>query len=199
MASQSGRVDSGTDPFGPNRNEFLIALKPYNTWAPGRLKRHLVEDLSAELRREIPGSDFNFTQPIIDMVTEAVTGSSADLAVIITGPDLVQLRALSQQTLELLKRVRGAADTAIEQEADQAQMRIELKREALARYALNVADISDLIEMAVGGKAVSAKFEGARKFDITVRYTPRRAPDAPALGAILVHTPKAAACRSRSC
>ena len=189
VSSQSGRVDSGTDPFGPNRNELFVGLTPYSTWPKGKDKRQLVEELSAKLRDQIPGADFNFTQPIIDMVTESVTGSSADLAVIVSGPDLVRLRELGSQTLTLMRGIRGSADTAIEQEADQPQMRIEIDRAALARYALNVADVQDLIELAIGGKAVSTKFEGERKFDITVRYVPEARADQRALGNILVHTP----------
>jgi cobalt-zinc-cadmium resistance protein CzcA len=188
-SSQSGRVDSGTDPFGPNRNELFVGLTPYSTWPAGKDKRQLVEELSARLHNQIPGADFNFTQPIIDMVTEAVTGSSADLAVIVSGPDLGRLRELGGRTLALVRGIEGSADTAIEQEADQPQMRIEIDRAALARYALNVADVQDLIELAVGGKAVSTKFEGERKFDITVRYIPEARADKGALGSILVHTP----------
>lgn len=192
VSSQSGRVDSGTDPFGPNRNELLVALNPYSSWPRGKHKRDLVEELEARLRGNIPGADFNFTQPIIDMVTEAVTGSSADLAVIIGGPDLGVLRRLATQTLSIVKQIPGAADTAIEQEADQPQLRIDVDREALARHGLNVEDVQNLIELAVGGKGVSVLLEGERKFDITVRYIPSARADASALGNILVRTPEGA-------
>jgi cobalt-zinc-cadmium resistance protein CzcA len=192
VASQSGRVDSGTDPFGPNRNELLVALNPYSTWPSGKTKKDLVEELSARLHARIPGADLNFTQPIIDMVTEAVTGSSADLAVIISGPDLKTLRELAGRTLAVVRTIPGAADTAIEQEADQPQLRIELDRQALARYGLNVEDVQELIELAIGGKQVTSLLEGERKFDVTVRYIPAaRASDA-ALAGILVHAPDGA-------
>src|SRR5215831_18118563 len=102
VTSQTGRNDDGTDPYGPNRNEFFVALTPYDTWH-GKTKAQLVEELSARLRSQIPGGFFSFTQPIIDNVTEAVTGSPADLAVIITGPDLAQLRRLARETLAVLK------------------------------------------------------------------------------------------------
>src|SRR5262249_13449435 len=128
VASQTGRNDSGTDPFGPNRNELLVDLRPYDTWPAGRTKRALVDELSHRLTANIPGAAFNFTHPIVDTATEIGTGSSADLAVIISGPDLGELRALAGQTLDLLKGVRGAADTSIEQEADQAQLRIVIDR-----------------------------------------------------------------------
>jgi cobalt-zinc-cadmium resistance protein CzcA len=190
VASQSGRVDSGTDPFGPNRNELLVTLNPYDTWPRGKTKRALVEELSRRLHEQIPGADFNFTQPIIDMVTEAVTGSSADLAVILTGPDLLTLRTLAEQCLDIVRTIPGAADTAIEQEADQPQVRIDVDRNALARYALNVEDVQDLIEMAIGGKNVGSLIEGERRFDITVRYVPGARADNIALGNILVRTPE---------
>ena len=96
IGSQTGRNDSGTDPFGPNRNEFLITLKPYDTWPSGVSKADLIDQLRKKLSEQIPGVALNFTQPIIDTVTESVTGSSADLAVIISGPDLGQLRELAR-------------------------------------------------------------------------------------------------------
>ena len=136
VSSQTGRNDSGTDPFGPNRNEFLITLNPYDTWAPGRTKADLVDDLRSELTRQIPAVALNFTQPIIDTVTESVTGSSADLAVIISGPDLGELRRLGEETLAMVRKVPGATDSAIEQEADQAGLRIQIDRAKIARYGL---------------------------------------------------------------
>ena len=99
VSSQTGRNDSGTDPYGPNRNELFVSLKPYDTWASGWTKAQLVEAFSKRLEAEVPGGFFSFTQPIIDNVTEAVTGSPADLAVIITGPDLKILRTLASEGL----------------------------------------------------------------------------------------------------
>jgi cobalt-zinc-cadmium resistance protein CzcA len=147
-----------------------------------------VEAFSRTLRAAIPGAFFSFTQPIIDNVTEAVTGSPADLAVIISGPDLGKLRRLANQALEVIKNIRGAADYAIEQEADQAQLRIQIDRQAVARYGINVRDVQDVIELAIGGRAVSTLFEGERRFDITVRYTPEARVDLSAIGGILIPT-----------
>ena len=186
--SQTGRNDDGTDPYGPNRNEFLVALTPYESWARGRTKTALVEELSARLRRAIPGGFFSFTQPIIDNVTEAVTGSPADLAVIITGPDLLELRRLGNNTLNVLRTVRGAADTGIEQEEDQAQLRIAIDRQALARYGVNVRDVQEVVELAIGGRTVSTFFDGERRFDITVRYVPEARSDPSTIGDILIAT-----------
>ena len=187
VSSQTGRNDSGTDPFGPNRNEMLVALKPYDEWR-GKNKAKLVDELSKRLQAHIPGATLNFTQPIIDTVTESVTGSSADLAVIIVGNDLSELRRLAAKTLEVVRAVPGAADTAIEQESDQAQLRILIDRQKLARYGINVEDVDNLIELAIGGKPATTMFEGERRFDITVRYVPEARTDITDLGNILVHT-----------
>src|SRR5215468_1273305 len=188
VSSQTGRNDSGTDPFGPNRNELLVTLKPYSTWRSGRTKHQLVADLRYEMNREIPGIVLNFTQPIIDTATEMITGSSADLAVIISGPDLVKLRHLAEHTLQMVQTVRGAADTSIEQEADQPGLRIQIDRAQLARYGLNVEDLSRIIESAVGGAAIGSVFEDSRHFDIAVRYAPEWRSDTGKLNEILVRT-----------
>ncbi len=188
VSSQTGRNDSGTDPFGPNRNELLVTLKPYSTWPSGRTKQQLVAELRGEMNEEIPGIVLNFTQPIIDTATEMITGSSADLAVIISGPDLDQLRKLAEQTLTMVQTIHGSADTSVEQEADQPGLRIQLDRAQLARYGLNVEDLSRIIESAVGGAAVGSVFEGDRHFDIAVRYAPEWRSDISELDHILVRT-----------
>lgn len=186
VATQTGRNDSGTDPFGPNRIELLITLNPYETWG-GKTKAQLVEELNQRLRTNIPGVALNFTQPIIDMVTESVTGSSADLAVILVGPDLNELRQMAEKTLDVIRAVPGAADSAIEQEADQSQLRILIKRAQIARYGINVEDVQQLIELAVGGRVISTLYEGERRFDIAARYSPEARTDIAALSSILVH------------
>ena len=188
VTSQTGRNDDGTDPYGPNRNEFFVALTPYDTWSRGKRKSDLIDELNTRLSNAVPGAFFSFTQPIIDNVTEAVTGSPADLAVIITGPDLHTLRRLGNETLAVLRRVPGAADIGVEQEDDQAQLRIRIDRQSVARYGINVRDVQDVIELAIGGRTVSTFFEGERRFDITVRYVPEARTDPSAIGTILVGT-----------
>ena len=186
VTSQTGRNDSGTDPFGPNRNELLLNLHPYDTWRSGRTKGQLVEELRRRLRDTIPDVTLNFTQPIIDSATEIATGSSADLAVIISGADLNQLRTLAEQTLRLLRDVQGAVDTSIEQERDQAQLRITINRYQVARYGINVGDVQDVIDLAIGGSPITAVFEGDRHFDIVVRFIPEARADPASIGNLLI-------------
>ena len=188
VASQAGRNDAGTDPFGPNRIEFLVTLKPYAEWPAGRTKAMLVEDLARLFADQAPGATYNITQPIIDTVTEAVTGSSADLAILFTGPDLDTLRRLAAQTLGIVRQVRGAADSSIEQEDRQPQLMIEMNRPAMARYGVRVRDLQELIELAIGGRSVSTLYDGERRFDITVRYVPEARADAGAIAGMLVAT-----------
>jgi heavy metal efflux system protein len=188
VSSQTGRNDSGTDPYGPNRNEFFISLTPYDIWPNGMNKAKLIEELSRKLNGEIPGAAFSFTQPIIDNVTESVTGSAADLAIIIRGPDLATLRANAERALAIVRQVPGAADSAIEQEGNQAQLRIRIDRQEVARYGINVRDVQDVIEMAIGGRAAGTMFEGERRFDITVRYVPEARTNITAIGNVLVST-----------
>ena len=188
VASQTGRNDSGTDPFGPNRNELLVDLAPYDTWPSGRTKAGLVDELARRLTTTIPGAAFNFTQPIIDTATEIVTGSSADLAVIISGSDLRELRRLAGQTLGILGPMRGAADTSIEQEADQPQLRIAIDRPRVARYGINVGDVQDVIDLALGGAPIGGVFEGERRFDIAARFTPESRGSPGAIAELLIPT-----------
>ena len=189
VMSQTGRNDSGMDPFGPNRNEFLVQPYPYTKWPAGKTKSALVNELTQRLNSHIPGASFNITQPIIDTSTEIATGSSADLAIIISGPDLSVLRRLANQIVGIVKGIEGTADTSIEQEADQGQLRIAVDRGMLARYGLNISDVQDVIELAVGGRAVGAVFEGERRFDVTVRFAPDARADPTAIATILVPTP----------
>jgi cobalt-zinc-cadmium resistance protein CzcA len=186
VSSQTGRNDSGTDPYGPNRNEFFVALKPYDTWPAGKTKGDLIEEMAKRLRTVFPGAAFSFTQPIIDNVTESVTGSAADLAVILMGPDLTRLRASAKEILAVVEKVPGAADAAIEQEAEQAQLRIQIIREAVARYGLSIRDVQDVIELALGGQAVSVVFDGERRFDIVVRYVPEARKSPSDIGKVMV-------------
>src|SRR5262245_65351905 len=92
------------------------------------------------------------------------------------------------QTLAILRRTPGAADTSIEQEDEQAQLRISVKRDEVARYGINVSDVQDVIELAIGGRAVCGVFEGERKFDLALRYAPEARADAEAIGRILILT-----------
>ena len=125
---QSGRNDSGTDPFPPSRMELMVIPKPRANWTRFHTKQELVAALGSRLREEFPTTRFNFTQPIIDSVTEDTNGTSANLAVEFSGPDTGVLLRLGRKTIDLLRKVPGAVDVSIEQEGPQPQLVIEPDR-----------------------------------------------------------------------
>jgi len=169
VTAQAGRNDSGTDPFAPSRLEMMVGLKPYDQWALGS-KRELIDKLGERLRQDFPTTRFNFTQPIIDSVTEDTNGTSANLAVEFSGPDIDILRKLGRQTIEVLRQVPGAVDVNIEQEGPQPQLVIEPDRARCARYNVHIGDVNQLINTALGGEPIGTLYEGERRFDIVTRF-----------------------------
>lgn len=197
VVSQLGRNDDGTDPYGPNRTEMLVGLKPYNTWKSGRVKADLLREIKDRLEKNIPGAVIAFSQPILDNVTEAVTGSVADLAVIITGDDLKLMRAKADTILNIVKSIPGASEFGIEQEGNQAQLSIIVNRDAAARFGIAVADVQNVIEMAIGGKSVSTLYEGERRFDIVIRYPERVRSTVTDIGNLMLTSPSGQLVRLR--
>lgn len=173
IITQTGRNDDGTDPFPANRNEILIGLKDYNLWADTITKTDLVNIIQSDLEREFPGVRFSSGQPIIDQVMEIVTGSAADLAVSIVGDDLVLMRSKADSIVDIIESMEGSESVYIEQEGAQEQLSINIDRQAAARYGINVADVQNMIEAAIGGKVVSTMYDEAKRYDIVIRYLPQ--------------------------
>jgi cobalt-zinc-cadmium resistance protein CzcA len=167
---QSGRNDSGTDPFPPSRMEIMIGPRPREEWVEVKSKQELVEAIGARLREEFPTSKFNFTQPIIDSVTEDTNGTSANLAVEFAGRDSDVLLGLARKTVALLRRVPGAVDVSIEQEGPQPQLVIRPDRALAARYKVRMDDVTQLVDTALGGDPVGTIYEGEQRFDIVVKF-----------------------------
>lgn len=173
VITQTGRNDDGTDPFPTNRNEILIGLKDYHLWTDTISKNELVQKITTDLEREMPGASFNTGQPIIDQVMEIVTGSAADLAVSVVGDDLVMMRSKVDSIAEIVRDMEGSEGVDIEQEGAQDQLTININRKQAARYGINVSDIQYMIEAAVGGKNISVLYDGAKRYDIVIRYLPQ--------------------------
>lgn len=173
VITQTGRNDDGTDPFPANRNEILIGLKDYYLWRDTITKNELVNSMLYDLEREFPSVEFSSGQPIIDQVMEIVNGSAADLAVSIVGDDLVMMRRKADSIATIVKSMEGSGGVNIEQEGTQDQLAIDINRENAARYGINVADIQNLIEVAIGGKDISVVYDGVKRYDIVLRYLPQ--------------------------
>jgi cobalt-zinc-cadmium resistance protein CzcA len=192
VLTQLGRNDDGTDPYGPNRLEIFVGLEDYSRWTKAVSKKELLLRIKSELEQAIPGALFSFSQPILDNVTEAVTGSVADLAVLISGEDLDLMRREADSVLAIIRSVPGASESGIEQEGNQAQLSVEIDRTAAARFGVNVSDIQKMIEAAVGGRPVSKFYDGERRFDIVVRYSSEFRSSVDAVKRMTVVTPSGA-------
>ncbi|GAA4335668.1 CusA/CzcA family heavy metal efflux RND transporter [Mucilaginibacter gynuensis] len=167
--SQVGRTNDGTDPKGFFNVQIQVDLYPKKDW-----KRHITqEELIAEMDKKLslyPGIIFNYSQPIIDNVAEAVAGVPASMAVKIFGPDFNVLDEDANKVMATLKQVKGVEDLGILRNLGQPEFRIELDQQKMARYDVATADANAIIEMAIGGKAATQLYQGERKFDIRVRY-----------------------------
>lgn len=172
VITQAGRNDDGTDPFPSDRTEILVGLKDYSTWSDTISKKEIVRSMQSKLQETFPGAFFSSGQPIIDQVMEIVTGSAADLAISIVGNDLTLMRAKADSIAILVKGMQGAVSVNIEQEGPQDQLAIKINRPAAARYGINVAEIENLIEAAIGGKTIGTIYDEAKRYDIIVRFTP---------------------------
>ena len=191
VLSQSGRVDSGTDPYPLNRSELMIGLKDPSTWKNFHSKRELEKALQARLTEEFPTVRFNLTQPIMDGVTEDTNGTSADLAVEISGPDPGVLRNLADQVVNILNEIPGHLNVFREQEGPQPQMRIAIERNRLAQYQLPVDSVMSVINTAIGGQSVTEILELDRRFDVVVKYLSSQIESPLKLGQLPVFNPTA--------
>ncbi|MCP1386357.1 efflux RND transporter permease subunit [Runella salmonicolor] len=172
VITQTGRNDDGTDPFPANRNEILVGLKEYKSWSDTISKKELVSRIKTDLQQALPAVQISSGQPIIDQVMEIVTGSAADLAVSVVGENLTKLRQKTDSIAAIVKTIPGAENVNIEQEGAQEQLAITIKREAAARFGINVADMLNMIETAIGGKTISTLYDGTKRYDIVVRFLP---------------------------
>jgi cobalt-zinc-cadmium resistance protein CzcA len=189
VGSELGRPDDGTDPTGFFNCEFYVGLQSYKdkTWR-GSNKQELIESLNKKLSA-FPGIIFNFTQPAEDAVDEALTGLKSSLAVKIYGTDLNVLQDKAVQMKNALAKVPGFTDLTVVRELGQPSLLIDVDRNKIARYGINVADVEAVISAAVGGQAVTQVIQGEKLFDLVVRMQPQFRSSAHDIGNLLVGTP----------
>ncbi|MCS7073982.1 MAG: efflux RND transporter permease subunit, partial [Bacteroidia bacterium] len=166
---QAGRNDDGTDAWTPSHFECSVGLKPYKEWKNGKTKADLIEEMNA-VYKKMPGYNIAFSQPMIDGVMDKIAGAHSELVVKVYGDDFKETRRIAEEILKVLHTVKGAVDLAIDQEPPLPQIQIIADRQKIAQYGLNVSDVAELIEVALGGKAVSQIFVGVKSYDIICRY-----------------------------
>jgi cobalt-zinc-cadmium resistance protein CzcA len=171
VVSQVGRPDDGTDTAGFFNTEYFVDLKLRDEWRPqfhGN-KDELIAAMDAQVEK-IPGTLWNFSQPIADNMEEAVSGVKGQLAVKIYGDDLKQLEQKADEIQNVMKVIPGVADLGIFRVIGQPNVNFVVDRAKADRYGINVADIQDAVETAVGGKPVTQILQGERRYDLVVRY-----------------------------
>ncbi|HYS81805.1 MAG TPA: CusA/CzcA family heavy metal efflux RND transporter [Anaeromyxobacteraceae bacterium] len=188
IVTQLGRTDDGMDPWTPSHIEAFVGLQPYGTWPRGMSKRDLVAQLEQRYKN-LPGVTAGFSQPIFDMVNDKIAGAHSELVVKIFGRDFAGSRGIASKVATLLEALPGAADVIIDQEPPLPQLQIEVDRAATARYGINVSDISDLIEIGIGGRSIGAVFKGERRYDVTARYLAEARGSPEAIGNLMLTAP----------
>jgi heavy metal efflux system protein len=171
VTSQVGRPDDGTDTTGFFNTEYFVDLKPKDKWRPvfHERKDELIAAMNRELEK-IPGVIWNFSQPIEDNMEEAVSGVKGELAVKLYGDDLKLLEEKGDQIVGIMSKIPGIEDLGLFRVLGQPNLNFTVDRLQAARYGINVADIQDAIQTAVGGNAVSQVLRGEERYDLVVRY-----------------------------
>src|SRR5579883_1324717 len=172
--SQVGRPDDGTDTTGFFNTEYFVDLKPKEQWRPvfHQNKDALIAAMNYQLEK-IPGVIWNFSQPIEDNMEEAVSGVKGALATKVYGDDLRLLEQKGDEIVNIMRQVRGIEDLGLFRVIGQPNLNFTVNRQAAARYQINVADVQDAIQTAVGGNALSQVLQGEQRYDLVMRYLPQ--------------------------
>jgi cobalt-zinc-cadmium resistance protein CzcA len=187
VMSQTGRPNDGTDATGFYNIEFHVDIYPKKEWKSGISKEELIDKMQKKLA-VYPGINLNFSQPIMDNVEEAVSGVKGSLCVKIYGDSLVYTEGKANQVYDIMKNIPGVEDLGVIKNIGQPEMRIELDENKMALYGVTTADANAIIEMAIGGKAVTQIFEGERKFQLRLRYEEKYRNTAESISDLMVPT-----------
>ena len=168
VVSKAGRPDDGTDPKPINMTETLVDLKPESEWRKGMTKETIIRELDARLS-ELPGIEPSFSQPVRDNILESISQIDGQIVIKLFGDDLIVLKDRANKLLARIGSVPGVARAFIDRDGDLPHFLIDIDRERAARFGLNVGDVQDVIETALGGKPATELWEGERHFSVMVR------------------------------
>jgi len=191
VISRTGHAEKSNDPMGVELGDTYVMIKPYYEWTTAKTKDELVAKMR-EAVSEIPGLTTSFTQPIAMRVDEMVSGVKSAIGIKIFGEDLDVLEAKGEAVARVLRTVRGAADVNVEKISGLAYLRIEIDRDKIARYGINVADVQDVVEVAIGGKEATKVYDGMKVFSLAVRFPENARNDVDPIQNILIATPSGA-------
>jgi cobalt-zinc-cadmium resistance protein CzcA len=188
VISKTGRADIASDPMGIEVSDVIATLKPREEWTSAKTKDELVEKMRVALA-ELPGVASSFSQPIALRVDELVSGVKSAIGIKIFGEDLEVLKQRAEAVARVLGRIPGATDINVEKVSGLAYLQIEIDRDKIARYGINVSDIQTIIETAIGGKEASRVYEGLKVFGLAVRFPEAARNDVEPIKDILVPSP----------
>ena len=187
VVTQMGRCDEGTDPWTPSHIEIPIGLKPYSDWPNHETKAEFINKLRAQFAK-MPGYTIGISQPIIDNVNDLVGGAHSPLALRIYGNDLKETRRIANEVVKLLKKVRGTASASIFQEPPIPQMVLNVDRYKMARFGINMVDVTNLIQTGLGGAPVAIIYVDNRIYNATVRFPKENKSSIEALGHLFLNS-----------
>ena len=188
VVTKEGRPDLATEAMGLFEGDMYVILKPQSEWTTADNQEDLVSALDSALR-VVPGLWVSFTQPLAMRLDEAESGIKTDLGIKVVGPDLDQNESIAKRIRGIVASVPGSADVAVEIADGSGQVRMEIKREALAQYGLSVADVRDAIELAMGSQVAAELIDGFRRVSIVVRLPEPSRADAASLSRLTIRAP----------
>jgi cobalt-zinc-cadmium resistance protein CzcA len=191
IVTQTGRNDTGTDAWTPSHIEAAVGLKPYGTWPNHESKAQFVQRLSNRLA-QIPGMTVGISQPIVDGVNDMVGGAHSPLVLRIYGNDFSELRRIGNQIVDILRQTPGTGEASIFQGPPIPQMVIEADRAAAARYGINVGDVINLVQNAVGGAPIAQIYQADETHNITIHLPADVTSSPEKLGALVLTSPSGA-------
>ena len=186
-----GRGESPADPQGHNESTPIVSLKPRHQWPKGWTQDDIADGIREKLKT-LPGVQIVMSQPISDRIDEMVTGVRCHVAIKLFGDDIGVLKQKGDAIAKVATSIKGAQDVKVEQVTGQQYLSIEIDRQAIARYGLNVSDIHDVIEAAIGGRTATTIYEGERRFDAVVRLPEQFRSDVQTIRNVLVNSPNGA-------
>lgn len=188
--SKTGTAEMASDPMPPNVSDTFIILKPHDEWPnESKSKGQVIKDIQKALK-DAPGNNFEFTQPIQMRFNELISGVRSDVAVKVYGDDFKLMEKTANDILQVLQTTEGAADVKVEQTTGLPFLEIQLKKDAIALYGLNVSDVLEVIQIAIGGHEAGLVFQGDRRYEILVRLDDTLRTDLNAIGNLPIKLPE---------
>ncbi len=186
---KSGTAEVASDPMPVSLTDGYIMLKPHDQWRPGLTKEKLIEEIQNKVETTVPGQGYGFSQPIQLRFSELIAGVKSDIGIKVFGEDLSTLKQKADEVADVVRTIPGAQDVQVEQVDDVPVLQIAIDRQAIARVGVNVSDIQDWVQTAIGGQPLGQVIEGDKRFEIAVRLPESTRGNVEALKALPIATP----------